>query len=939
MATFGAGNPMGHAPQSSPPYRRQSVASLLPRKPMSNGPTGGDGQNAEHTGAKIHTLTACNRCRSRKSRCDATLPKCEPCHRSGSQCDFWDASKGITLSRGYVTFLQDRVKALDQEIKQLEKDMPPSSGLDDEDLVRSMGMVSLSDEEPEKHFLGSSAGLQLARLVVEFAKKNTVSHSVKEIVPPTEHEPARMQGKERRPSAFALSSAPIDKLPKRELTDKLVSEFIFKRAQFMLPTLHEDTFMRDADEVYAGSADPHKNFMVKMVLAISMQKIGSQYSGLADGFYLSALTHLEAVVGAMNLSTLQCFCLMGQYSLLTPTRTGIYHIIGLATRLCIDLGLNQENTITKDIYGNPLDPLTIDMRRRLFWVTSSMESGLSHILGRPSGFCTGDTFTDVQFFQPYDDSLITSEGILPGMVSTKKLVSMHFFRMRKIQSEIRLGLYQNMRETPKDDQDPWFKQMHAKLDNWVNTAPGNGEGSGLSQEWFRHRYNNMLIFLYRPSPQIPKPSLDATILCYDCAIKNINIQKKMFDERSVDMTWVLVHQVYMTCIIMMWCLSYEDIRNMHQRNEVAKHIQTGLECMDMMVERWPGVGSAREIFWRLSIVALQSYDAASQVSDASNTQSPSAGSLQQPSQTAHTGATRPMQKAPTPTRTPRNSSATPPHTRSPPHTPPSYSPASFHTTPSSRISNSMPSSSSIGSHHASMDAQINGTFDNSAPIMQYLNQSFDNASNQYGIISQSPPPRMHSQSPSASSGYYGSNSPSSDFNNPPTPGTHTTDDITPRPSVSGYNFEPYTLNQPMSLSNTSTLPEDMGISPQTVLSPGYSVGMSDLSTYQTTNPTGSLPTINEHPQSRYEHPEASYTTSFPGSGHMYNFYPHSEVSNILNWATSSQMDVLSGNPYASNTYRMDVIDPQQANALMMTLENDSQGDIFSGIPFSTGSYL
>ncbi|KAK6530191.1 hypothetical protein TWF694_003558 [Orbilia ellipsospora] len=921
MATFEAGRPMGHAPQSSPTYRRQSTASLLPRKPTSNSSASGDG-SSEHSGAKIHTLTACNRCRSRKSRCDASLPKCEPCQRSGSQCDFWDASKGITLSRSYVIFLQDRVKALDEEIKQLEKEMPPSSGPDEEDLVRSMGMVSLSDDEPERHFLGSSAGLQLARLVVEFAKKNTATHSVRDIVSPTEHEPARIQGKERRPSSFALSSAPINRLPNRELTDKLVSEFIFQKAQFMLPTLHEETFMRDADEVYGGSTDPHKNFTLKMVLAICLQKIGSQYSGLADGFYLSALTHMEAVVGAMNLSTLQCFCLMGQYSLLTPTRTGIYHIIGLATRLCIDLGLNQESTITKDIFGHPLDPLTIDMRRRLFWVTSSMESGLSHILGRPSGFCTGDTFTDVQFFQPYDDELITKDGILPGPISTKKLISMHFFRMRRIQSEIRLGLYQNIKETPKDDQDPWFKQMRVKLDAWVESSPGNGEGSGLSQEWFRHRYNNMLIFLYRPSPQIPKPSFAATQLCYECAIKNITIQKRMFDKRTVDMTWVLVHQVYMTCIIMMWCLSYENIRKLHSRSEVAKHIQTGLECMDMMVERWPGVGSAREIFWRLSIVALQSYETTSQASDSPSTLPPTTNNLTQATQAS---PARPVQNAPTPQR---HSSATPPHGRSPPHTPPSYSPASFHTTPSSRISPSIHSSSSIVSHHASMDEQINGTFNNSAPILHYLNQSFDGTNNQYGIISQSPPPRMHSQSPSASSGYYGSNSPSSDFNNPPTPNTHTTDEITPRPSVSGYTFEPYSMSQQSMLANATTIPEDIVISPQTVL-PNYTVGLPDMSSYQTTNP-GALPTINE---------TAPFAASFPGSDQMFNFYPPSDVSNILNWTTSGQMDVLSGNPYASDTYRMDVIDPQQANALMMTLENDSQGDIFSGIPFSAGSYL
>lgn len=443
----------------------------------------------------------------------------------------------------------------------------------------------------------------------------------------------------------------------------------------------------------------------------------------------------------------------------------------------------------------------------------------------------------------------------------------------------------------------------------------------------------MLIFLYRPSPQIPKPSLAAAILCYDCAIQNIKIQKKMFDQRTVDMTWVLVHQVYMTCIIMMWCLSYEEIRKIHPRDNVAEHIQTGLECLDLMIERWPGVSSAREIFWRLSMVALQCYEPTSQIATDKVTAASAPASVIAPS-----GA---PQKNAIPTQISRHSaSVSPPpnYSSSPPHTPPSRSPGSFHTTPASSRIGSVPTTASM---IPSLDAQVNGSFSNSAPIFQYLNQSFDSTNNPYGIISQSPPPRMHSQSPSAaSSNYYGSSSPSSDFHNPPTPNAFVNDDNTPRQSISGgYAFEPgYSLSQQAApiIGPTLSLTDDIGISPQTMLPnsgmPTYPVGMGEIP-FQAASIPASLPPIAEDSIAQYT------AAPFAGADQLYAFYPPTDVSQLLTWTSTGHVDALQGNPYASNTYRMDVIDPQRINDLMMTLENESQGDIFSGMPSSTASYL
>jgi len=222
-----------------------------------------------------------------------------------------------------------------------------------------------------------------------------------------------------------------------------------------------------------------------MVIAISMQKLSPDYAGLADSYYLAALPFLERTLKQMDLRALQCLVLIAQYSMLTPTRTAAYWVVGTAVKLCQELGLTEEATITKSSSGQALNPLEIDMRRRLFWIVISMEFGLSHSLGRSSCYSVTHDNIDVKFFELVDDRYITSEGIMPGAKPIiPKCLAVHFFKMRLLQLEGRRALYLNRKETPADDQDPWFTQMNAKIDRWMATCPKNDDGSGLNVKWY-----------------------------------------------------------------------------------------------------------------------------------------------------------------------------------------------------------------------------------------------------------------------------------------------------------------------------------------------------------------------------------------------------------------------------------------------------------------------
>lgn len=377
----------------------------------------------------------------------------------------------------------------------------------------------------------------------------------------------------------------------------------------MLPTLHEPSFRSLVEEVYGGSTDAYQNFTLRMVIAISMQKLDTEYAGLADSYYLAALPYLEEAIRPMNLGTLQCFALIAQYSLVTPTRTASYWVVGLAVRLCQELGITEEVSIAPVDHKPPFNALEIDMRRRLFWIITSMELGLAHSLGRPSSFGASPDHINVEFFADVDDCYITPSGVLPrSPPSIKKQIAIHFFKMRLLQAEIRYQLYLKKRPEPRNDTDPWFLEMSAKLKNWRKSVPQNDEGSGLSEVWFEGRLNTMLVFLYRPSPQIPKPSVKAAHICYNASVYNITMQKNQIDTKSIDLTWAFTQSLFMALNTVLWALSYQEIREEHSLKEVERHLTTARGCISLASERWPGVESALELYKHLIGACLKVYD-------------------------------------------------------------------------------------------------------------------------------------------------------------------------------------------------------------------------------------------------------------------------------------------------------------------------------------------
>jgi hypothetical protein len=64
---------------------------------------------------------ACDRCRSKKIRCDGIRPSCTQCTNVGFECKTSDKLSRRAFPRGYTESLEERVRVLESEVRELKE--------------------------------------------------------------------------------------------------------------------------------------------------------------------------------------------------------------------------------------------------------------------------------------------------------------------------------------------------------------------------------------------------------------------------------------------------------------------------------------------------------------------------------------------------------------------------------------------------------------------------------------------------------------------------------------------------------------------------------------------------------------------------------------------------------------------------------------------------
>lgn len=100
-----------------------------PATAAGNLPSGGTAASS------FRNVSACNRCRLRKNRCDQRLPRCQSCEKAGVRCVGYDPITKREIPRSYVYFLESRVAYLEKLLTDNGIEFKPATAFDDGDQV------------------------------------------------------------------------------------------------------------------------------------------------------------------------------------------------------------------------------------------------------------------------------------------------------------------------------------------------------------------------------------------------------------------------------------------------------------------------------------------------------------------------------------------------------------------------------------------------------------------------------------------------------------------------------------------------------------------------------------------------------------------------------------------------------------------------------------
>ncbi|KAH8889033.1 hypothetical protein GQ53DRAFT_825797 [Thozetella sp. PMI_491] len=348
---------------------------------------------------------ACERCWKRKQKCDKLLPSCTTCAELRVKCNAREAAfdvlseEGIlshTLAVGYVDSLKRKVDQLESDLQaSIRKRQRTVSGAsrdpvrlrdrhDSRAAVSSPGSshagdrarTAASEDGPVRTIMGNLSRSAMAEarddsdgLPRQLAWDNTLMAALAL----DGLDPSRsMLSPSHLPQLAAPDVDPLSGLS-RSATIDYVQLFV-EEVCLCFPYLAGERVMEDYEAVMASKASssseaPLRFFTVYMALAIGtlLSPNSERLVPLTLGLHAAAVRLQPALLqSAGGLSAIQCMLTLAIYSTFSANGGSTWHLVGLAMKKCVSLGLHKEP-------DSELPVSEINERKRLFWSVYLLE--------------------------------------------------------------------------------------------------------------------------------------------------------------------------------------------------------------------------------------------------------------------------------------------------------------------------------------------------------------------------------------------------------------------------------------------------------------------------------------------------------------------------------------------------------------------------------------
>jgi hypothetical protein len=232
-------------------------------------------------------------------------------------------------------------------------------------------------------YIGASSNITMGRMIGSLVRGNEPSRGIEQqqLSPKSLYEPASPPIAHSRFSLMACD----------ETCDRLLLAYL-KHISLRWPLLRT-SFIRTLHANRAQLQDPYHKTILHLLYSIGgrfLETTGQSGSFFPEEHHATALQHLDLMLELHDVRSIEVLLLLAIHSLRAPKGPGAWTYVGLAMRMCIDLGLHRRMQRRKSA-----NLAEIEMRKRLFWTTYCLDRQVSIVLGRPFAISDRDIDTEV----------------------------------------------------------------------------------------------------------------------------------------------------------------------------------------------------------------------------------------------------------------------------------------------------------------------------------------------------------------------------------------------------------------------------------------------------------------------------------------------------------------------------------------------------------------
>jgi hypothetical protein len=241
---------------------------------------------------------------------------------------------------------------------------------------------------------------------------------------------------------------------------------------------------------------------------------------------MTALQYISAARESHSVNNIEAMTLLVLYNFRSPSNSGIWYMIGLAMRTCVDLGLHREAH-----YGNA-SPYEGQLQRRLFWTVYFLERVIAVSVGRP--YSIADRDIDVALPLEIDDT-VRDDGLIERTLavspsatfqasrpSSNITLGIQCFRLKRLESHIQGTIYRVDRPIASliSKISPTLKL----LEDWHRALPPS---TPYESDYLNMHYYKSVRLLLQPFLMILPPTDPRVALCLQASGQICQIFKRL----------------------------------------------------------------------------------------------------------------------------------------------------------------------------------------------------------------------------------------------------------------------------------------------------------------------------------------------------------------------------------------------------------------------------